>query len=54
VNIDDCYLLQSRDANSHIIVDPDKFPSGMKNLSDDLHKNGFMFGIYNSAGYYTC
>jgi hypothetical protein len=54
VNIDDCWLLANRDANSHLIVDPVKFPNGMKTMGDNLHNLGLKFGIYNSAGTMTC
>lgn len=54
LNIDDCWLLKDRDANSHIIVDPVKFPKGMKEMGDFLHGQGLLFGIYNSAGTMTC
>ena len=54
LNIDDCWLLKNRDSNGHIIVDPIKFPKGMKEMGDFLHSNGLLFGLYNSAGYQTC
>ena len=54
VNIDDCWLLANRDSNNHIIVDPIKFPKGMKDMGDYLHSQGLLFGIYNSAGTMTC
>lgn len=54
VNIDDCWLLANRDSNNHIIVDPIKFPKGMKDMGDFLHKQGLFFGLYNSAGTMTC
>jgi len=54
VNIDDCWLLNHRDANNHLVVDKVKFFSGMKNVGDYLHSMGLKFGIYNSAGTMTC
>lgn len=54
VNIDDCWLLPGRDSNGHIIVDPIKFPKGMKDMGDYIHSLGLKFGIYNSAGTNTC
>jgi len=54
LNIDDCWLLANRDANNHIIVDPIKFPKGMKEMGDFLHSQGLKFGLYNSAGTMTC
>jgi alpha-galactosidase len=54
LNIDDCWLLKDRNANSRIIVDPIKFPKGMKDMGDFLHSQGLKFGLYNSAGTMTC
>lgn len=35
VNIDDCWLAKQRDnVTGKLMPDPDRFPSGMKNLSD--------------------
>ncbi len=31
-----------------------KFPSGMKAVGDALHAMGLGFGMYSSAGVYTC
>jgi alpha-galactosidase len=54
LNIDDCWLLEKRDSNNHVIVDPIKFPKGMKDMGDYLHSLGLYFGLYNSAGTMTC
>jgi alpha-galactosidase len=54
VNVDDCWLLEERDKDSRIIVDPKAFPSGMKALSDYIHSKGLKFGLYSSAGYFSC
>lgn len=32
--IDDCWSSKERDENDRLQPDPDRFPSGMKNLSD--------------------
>ena len=45
VNIDDCWQI-GRDSTGQIIVDSQKFPSGMKHLSDYIHSKGLKFGIY--------
>jgi len=37
-----------------IVADPQKFPSGMKQLGDYIHSKGLKFGIYSSAGFKTC
>ena len=39
VNIDDCWQV-SRAADGTIVVDPDRFPNGMKPLADYVHSKG--------------
>ncbi|MFP4549057.1 MAG: glycoside hydrolase family 27 protein, partial [Fidelibacterota bacterium] len=51
--IDDCWQI-ARDTEGNIIVDPDRFPSGMKALADYIHSKGLKFGIYSDAGTATC
>lgn len=51
--IDDCWQV-SRDENGEIVVDPQRFPHGMKYLADYIHSKGLKFGIYSSAGTVTC
>ena len=53
VVIDDCWHV-GRDSLGFIIVDPDRFPSGMKALADYIHSKGLKFGIYSCAGTKTC
>ncbi len=53
VVIDDCWQV-SRDANGNIVVDPQRFPNGMKPLADYVHSLGLKFGIYSDAGTLTC
>jgi alpha-galactosidase len=53
VVIDDCWQVD-RDASGKIIVDPERFPSGMKALADYVHSQGLKFGIYSDAGTGTC
>ncbi|KAJ3025970.1 UNVERIFIED_CONTAM: Kinesin- protein 6 [Siphonaria sp. JEL0065] len=53
VNIDDCWQL-TRDSDGFIHEDPVAFPSGIKNLSDYVHSKGLKFGLYSSAGTFTC
>ena len=54
INVDDCWLTASRNANGHLQVDPLKFFRGIKRFGDDLHSMGLKFGLYNSAGTMTC
>src|SRR6266436_396464 len=53
VVIDDCWQV-SRDANANIVVDAQRFPSGMKAVADYVHSLGLKFGIYSDAGSKTC
>ncbi|CUM67099.1 uncharacterized protein PRCAT00004788001 [Priceomyces carsonii] len=53
--MDDCYALKERDPTTHkLLADPGKFPNGIRNLSNQIHRLGFKFGMYSSAGRYTC
>ena len=51
--IDDCWQI-ARDEKGNIVPDPDRFPSGIKALSDYVHAKGLKFGLYSDAGEYTC
>ena len=53
VVIDDCWQV-SRDKNANIVVDPKRFPNGMKAVADYVHSLGLKFGIYSDAGSQTC
>ena len=53
VVIDDCWQV-SRDSHAKIVVDPQRFASGMKPLVDYVHSLGLKFGIYSDAGSKTC
>ena len=51
--IDDCWQV-ARDSVGNIIPDPERFPSGMKELANYIHSKGLKFGIYSCAGSLTC
>jgi len=53
VVIDDCWHGQ-RDSLGFIHPDPQRFPSGIKALTDYIHSLGLKFGIYSDAGWKTC
>jgi alpha-galactosidase len=53
VVIDDCWQVD-RDAAGNIVVDPERFPSGMQALADYVHARGLKFGVYSDAGTATC
>jgi len=54
INIDDCWLASTRDANGNLLPDPKRFPSGIKALADYVHSLGLKFGIYEDTGNKTC
>lgn len=51
--IDDGWQI-SRDEEGNIVVNPDKFPSGIKPVADYIHSKGLKVGIYSDAGTMTC
>ena len=53
--IDDCWSKRRRDPETgKIVPDPEKFPEGMKAVSDYVHSKGLKFGMYSCAGTRTC
>ncbi|KAF8515218.1 alpha-galactosidase [Gautieria morchelliformis] len=55
VLMDDCWQAPARDPSTNApVADPSKFPNGVKDLSDKIHAMGLKFGIYSSAGRFTC
>jgi len=52
--IDDCWALKQRDEKGRLVADPEKFPNGIKAVSDYVHSKGLKFGIYSCAGTMTC
>ncbi len=52
--IDDGWMTKTRDKDGHIVVDPAKFPDGIKPLADYIHSLGLKFGIYSAPGCFTC
>jgi len=53
INIDDGYF-GGRDSNGKLLVNTDKFPSGMRSLTDYVHSKKLKAGIYSDAGNNTC
>lgn len=49
---DGCYLPERVDGR--VMNEPNKFPSGFRKLSDDLHAMGLKFGMYNDVGTNLC
>lgn len=54
VHIDDCWASKDRDSKGRLQADPDRFPSGMKVLTDWVHSKGMKLGIYSGAHTMTC
>ena len=54
VNLDDCWQNKQRDSLGNLRADPSRFPSGLTSLGVYLHSRGLRFGIYSSAGFFTC
>lgn len=53
VVLDDCWS-DGRGNDKFLMVDKVKFPRGMKHVSDEIHNQGLLFGMYSSAGEKTC
>jgi alpha-galactosidase len=53
INIDDGYF-GGRDSTGKLFVNPEKFPSGMKALTDYIHSKQLKAGIYTDGGDNTC
>lgn len=54
VNVDDCWMSSSRDANGRLQGDLATFPSGIKALVEKVNALGLKLGIYTSNGTLTC
>ena len=53
--IDDCWSDRQRDPETgKIVPDKNKFPDGMRAVSDYVHSKGLKFGMYSCAGTRTC
>jgi len=50
----DCWMAHQRSKSGDLVPNKKRFPSGIKALADEVHALGMKFGIYESAGYYTC
>lgn len=55
VNIDDCWSSKSRNhSSSELMPDLERFPDGIRELADYMHKNRLKLGIYGDCGTKTC
>lgn len=54
VVIDGGWKTSERDAGGNLVVDPKKFPHGMKAFADYLHERGLKLGLHQPAGVKDC
>ncbi|KXN84636.1 putative alpha-galactosidase B [Leucoagaricus sp. SymC.cos] len=54
VNVDDCYSEKERSPEGDIVESKERFPSGMRNLTDQLHAMGLYAGFFCDSGWFTC
>jgi len=54
VTLDDCWMAHERTDEDELVGNPERFPRGMAALGDYVHERGFAYGIYQSAGTFTC
>lgn len=54
VILDDCWSDMERSDNGSLVANSTKFPDGIKAVADQIHDMGLLFGMYSSAGLYTC
>ena len=53
INLDDCWQ-KNRSRDGIILPDYETFPDGIEPLVKYAHERGLLFGLYSSAGNYTC
>ncbi|MBE7180132.1 MAG: glycoside hydrolase family 27 protein [Terriglobus roseus] len=53
VVLDDCWSV-GRNSSGYLVSNDDTFPNGMKYVADKIHSLGLKFGMYSSAGVFTC
>ena len=54
VTLDDCFAMRRNATTGELFPDPVRFPDGFAPLVSAAHAAGFKFGVYTSAGDYTC
>ncbi|XGW05267.1 hypothetical protein V3C99_015999 [Haemonchus contortus] len=54
IHIDDCWMERDRDKSGRLLADHQRFPSGIKKLSEYMHDRGLQLGIYEDYGTKTC
>ena len=51
--LDDCWS-DGRDSAGYLRADEQRFPHGMKWMANHIHDLNMLFGMYSSAGEFTC
>lgn len=54
INIDDGFQGGRNKATGELLIHPQRFPKGLKVVSDYIHKKGLKAGIYSDGGKNTC
>ncbi|KAI1283825.1 Alpha-galactosidase A [Halotydeus destructor] len=54
INIDDCWMRQTRDDDGNLMADPVRFPNGIPHLVNYMNEKGLKLGIYENIGKKTC
>lgn len=54
VVVDDCWQAHRRDPDGRLRAHPQRFPSGMAALGEELHRRGLSYGLYLAPGRRTC
>jgi len=54
INLNDCWMAATRDANGNLQADPNLYPSGIQATIAYVHSLGLKFGIYEDMGTTTC
>lgn len=54
ITLDDCFAMRRDALTKDLYPDPALFPQGFSKVVQAAHAAGFYFGIYTSAGNYTC
>lgn len=54
VVLDDCWSMGRDEQTKELMPSKIKFPKGMKDMADRIHSLGLLFGMYSSAGAWTC
>lgn len=52
--LDDCYTLRERNSSGFLQEDRTRFPGGMRNWTQSIHRYGVSASAYSSNGHKTC